>query len=110
MQKEQPLLLLDAVARQATQDKNAEPLRRFIADLIAPEDPPADERERKNPVTGKNKTSSRFMKVEQTKIDQLIDLIAEMAVAKNGLLHISQQLQSQQNSPAIRKILRWMCG
>jgi len=34
---------------------------------------------------------SRFVKVEQAKIDQLLNLIGEMTVAKNSLLYLAQQ-------------------
>ena len=89
------LTQLDAAATAATSDADLGPLRSFLQALLAePSDtePPTSFAE--NPVEEKlgsgearPTAKTKWIKVEQAKIDRLLELLSELTIAHTGLLH-----------------------
>ncbi len=88
------LTLLDAAATAATDDADLGPLRGFLQALLsAPSDAaPLDlapnlEEENSDTATAQPVAKTKWIKVEQAKIDRLLELLGELTVANTGLLH-----------------------
>jgi two-component system chemotaxis sensor kinase CheA len=83
------LALLDTAASLAKTDANYAPLRSLLHSLLN-DAPPVENSTPDGPATQtplRTKAANpKWIKVEQAKIDQLLDLLGELAVAQNGLL------------------------
>jgi two-component system chemotaxis sensor kinase CheA len=94
---------LDACGAAALEQASAAPLRAWIerhvqkepaADVRPPGDPVADA----EPKFGRRADdlgSGRVLKVEQAKVDRLMNLIGEMVVARNGLPYLAGRAENQ---------------
>ena len=102
-QNQVALAQLDAVSIAAQNQADSAPLRNFLQTLLqeaAAVDAPADSlaaikntrampagEQALSATPTQSAVKTKWIKVEQTKIDRLLELLGELAVAQNGLLH-----------------------
>jgi len=90
MKREDALEQFARLQHNITELQDVAELRRFVATLLDPQieqqtaDVPAQQ-----PETGR-----KFLQIEQGRIDQLLNLISEMAAAKNNLQYLAERAES----------------
>lgn len=97
MKMEDGLRQLDKIGKQASKSENTQGLTSFLQGLLKTSLPQVhDEDTRKKP----DAAARKFVQIEQTKIDQLLNLIGEMRTAAGSLQYLVQQAEKSSHELA----------
>jgi two-component system chemotaxis sensor kinase CheA len=95
-------LVIEAVSQAAEADLRA--LFRFIPDQVEIAPLPGSDSE--GPADKTGDTAQRTLRVEAAQIDRLLDIVAELVVAKNGLVHLAADAERGSSPTAIASAIR----
>jgi two-component system chemotaxis sensor kinase CheA len=95
-------LLIEAVSQAAIGDIRA--LFRFLPDQVEMVALPGSEGSRGEERTGDS--GQRTLRVEAAQIDRLLDLVAELVVAKNGMTHLAAEAERGISPTALASAIR----